>query len=70
MNGRSGHQWGAQPCPEGLLKGDGFRQGPHLKGLINKDVSAGNERCTLHTGNTVSEGRGDAGVRQFSTPAP
>lgn len=33
-------------------------------------MSTGNERCTFHTGNTVSEGRGDAGVHQFSPPPP
>lgn len=68
MNGHLGHQGGAQPCPEELLQGDGFQPGPHLKGLINKDVSAGNERCTFHTENTVSEGRGDAGVQGVQGP--
>lgn len=68
MNGHWGHQGGAQPRPEGLLQGDGFRPGPHLKGLINKDVSTGNERCTFHTGNTVSEGPGDAGVQAVQGP--
>ena len=68
MNRHSGHQGRSTALPGGAPARRWLPARTSPQRINNKDVSAGNEKSTFHTENTVSEGCGDAGVQAAQAP--